>query len=47
MVLAATLFIGVAIAGFLVFYRFLNIEKERGKRFRSIHGTKTDETNKD
>ena len=47
MVLAATLFMGVAIAGFIVFYRFLNIEKERGKRFRAIHGNKSERKPKD
>ena len=37
-VLVVAAFLGICIAGFITFNRFLKIESERGKRFRSIHG---------
>jgi hypothetical protein len=35
--------IGVFIAGFIFFGRFLKSEKARGERFREIHGKGNDE----
>ena len=37
-VLISAAFIGICIAGFITFSKFLKIEKERGRRFRDVHG---------
>jgi flagellar basal body-associated protein FliL len=34
-ILVVTLFLGICIAGFITFSRFLTIEKEKAKRFRA------------
>ncbi len=36
-ILVAAAFVAVCIAGFIVFSRFLGIEKERARRFRKVN----------
>jgi hypothetical protein len=46
MILVTGAFLGVTVAGFRVFSRFLDIEKARAERFRAIHGPQKDKERK-
>ena len=45
-VVVTLIFLGITLAGFLVFANFLNREKERARRFRARH-SKGDTKNRD